>query len=335
MTGTDIDGNSRAQRVTFTDRDDRFHFEQMSDRWWETETSWFSFFNADRNLGGWIYTMCRPNIGTVAGGVWVWDDTAYLPWEVPYSLNYSALRLPRDQELTDIALPSGVRIQCLKPRTSYLLRYEDAGRLNLNLRFDGIMEPEPLVSDASVFGPSRHFDQLGQVRGELVMHGETVQIDCVAMRDRTWGPRSERRPRKGAYVTAATPSGDGFLALTDPGDEKDPITYGFLRLDGQIAKLVGGTRVVERDPVTGFISQIEIRASDSDGRRVVAVGEPLSRIVINRHTFIDVNTLLQWHIEEREGWGEDQDMWPVHDWSAFRRQRSSDYRDGNRVDSAN
>ena len=54
----------------------RFHFDVMSDRWWETETAWFSFHHPERRLGGWFYSMFRPNIGTVAGGAWVWDDTA-------------------------------------------------------------------------------------------------------------------------------------------------------------------------------------------------------------------------------------------------------------------
>ena len=56
----------------FTAADDGFHFDVMSDRWWETETSWFSFHHPERRLGGWLYTMVRPNIGTVAGGAWAW-----------------------------------------------------------------------------------------------------------------------------------------------------------------------------------------------------------------------------------------------------------------------
>ena len=67
----------------FTAADDAFHFDVMSDRWWETETSWFSFHHAERRLGGWFYSMIRPNIGTVAGGAWVWDDTA-VPTPSPY-----------------------------------------------------------------------------------------------------------------------------------------------------------------------------------------------------------------------------------------------------------
>jgi hypothetical protein len=58
----------------FTDRDDRFHFSEMGEDWWATETAWFSFHHPGRRLGGWLHTMVRPNIGTVAGGAWVWDD---------------------------------------------------------------------------------------------------------------------------------------------------------------------------------------------------------------------------------------------------------------------
>lgn len=32
--------------------DDAFHFGSMSNRWWETETCWFSFHEPRRALGG-------------------------------------------------------------------------------------------------------------------------------------------------------------------------------------------------------------------------------------------------------------------------------------------
>ena len=43
-------------------------------------------------------------------------------------------------------------------------------------------------------------------------------------------------------------------------------------------------------------------------------------MIIERHTFIDINSLLRWDLNGEEGWGEDQDMWPVHTWSARRRE---------------
>ncbi|MCU1501090.1 MAG: hypothetical protein JWM12_444, partial [Ilumatobacteraceae bacterium] len=126
--------------------DDGLHTSLMSDRWWETETAWFSFSCPERRLGGWLYTMVRPNIGTVAGGAWIWDDTAWLPWEVLYSANYSALQLPADVDLRHVTLPTGASIRVVEPTRTYDLGYADGARLQLQLRFDAVMPPEPLAA---------------------------------------------------------------------------------------------------------------------------------------------------------------------------------------------
>ena len=303
----------------FTARDDGFHFAQMSDRWWETETAWFAFCHPARKLGGWLYTMARPNIGTVAGGAWVWDDTAHLPWEVPYSANYTALRLPRDQDLTDIALPTGVRIKVLEPLTRYAIGFEDEGRLTLDLTYTAVMPPRPLRKGDSSFKHLNHFDQFGHVVGTMMLHGERIDIDCLAIRDRSWGPRPEHRPGKSAYVTGIASKDDAFLAVTKWNDDADPIAYGFMIRDGETGDLVSGRRIVERDPATGWVRRIVIEGRDEFGRPLHAEGERLSGIVINRHSFIDSNGLIGWSINGKAGHGEDQDMWPVHRWSEFRR----------------
>jgi hypothetical protein len=303
----------------FTPKDDSFHFDQMGDRWWMTETSWFSFCHPERKLGGWLYTMVRPNIGTVAGGAWIWDDTAYLPWEVPYSANYTALRFPREQDLTDIKLPTGVSIRALEPLTRYELGFSDEDRLQCRLSFQAVMEPRPLRKPGSSFGNLNHFDQFGRVTGEIVLHGETIPIDCLAMRDRSWGPRPEHRPGKSAYVSGIASPNDAFLAVTKWNDPSDEIAYGFLIRDGKVADLTSGRRIVERDSRQGWVSRITIEAVDELGRTLHATGERLSGIIINRHSFIDSNGLIRWSINGQEGHGEDQDMWPVHEWSKSRR----------------
>jgi hypothetical protein len=304
----------------FSERDDRFHFDVMSDRWWETETAWFAFCCPERKLGGWLYSMFRPNIGTVAGGAWIWDDTAHLPWEVPYSANYTALRIPRDQDLDDIALPTGVTIKALEPLKRYRLGFKDEDRLTLDLTYEAIMEPRALHKSESSFKNLAHFDQFGRVTGHIVLHGESIAIDCYAIRDRSWGPRPEHRPGKSAYVTGIASPEDAFLAVTKWNDETDPIAYGFMIRDGKIGDLVSGRRIVERHPATGFVTRITIEGSDEHGRELHAEGRRLSGITINRHSFIDHNGLIAWTINGKVGHGEDQDMWPVHRWSAFRRQ---------------
>lgn len=304
----------------FTERDDGFHVAELGPDWWATETAWFSFHHPARRLGGWLYTMVRPNIGTVAGGAWIWDESAALPWEVPYSAAYSALELPRDLDLRDCHLPTGVSIKVVEPCLVYALRYDDGERLQATLRFEAVMPPHPLTAHGSTFGRAHHFDQLGRVRGEIVLHGERIAIDCVAMRDRTWGRRPEDRPRQAAYVTGATSDGDGFLAVTNARADGDEVVAGFLRRAGRVASLVGGARRVERDPASGWATRVTLAARDAEGRELAASGEVRSRIVLNRHTFIDVNSLVRWDLDGREAWGEDQDMWPVHRWARARRE---------------
>jgi hypothetical protein len=176
------------------------------------------------------------------------------------------------------------------------------------------------MSTGSTFGHAHHFDQIGRVHGEIVLYGDTIAIDCLAVRDRTWGRRPEDRPRQAAYVTGVASTAHGFLAVTNVEAERYPVAYGFLRRDERTARLTGGERKIERDAANGWITHIELRAKDAEGRELVAVGEPVSRIIINRHTFIDINSLIRWDMNGEIGWGEDQDMWPVHRWSRMRRR---------------
>jgi hypothetical protein len=56
---------------------------------------------------------------------------------------------------------------------------------------------------------------------------------------------------------------------------------------------------------------------------MTATGVPISRVILNRHTFIDVNSLIRWDLDGVVAYGEDQDMWPVHRWARLKRQRSA------------
>ena len=84
--------------------------------------------------------------------------------------------------------------------------------------------------------------------------------------------------------------------------------------------LAGRERTVEQDLDQGWITAIRMKGTGAEGRPLEAVGTPVSRMIIERHTFIDVNSLLRWDLDGEEGWGEDQDMWPVHTLSARRRE---------------
>lgn len=153
--------------------------------------------------------------------------------------------------------------------------------------------------------------------------GEVEGVVGVAQRalEGSWGPRPEHRPKRTTYVTAIADARNGFLAMSDPDRPGEPLTHGFLLRDGIVHPWDGGTRRAGRSAAHGWMEAIEIADRDAAGRELRARGQAASRIVTNRHTFIDVNSLVRWEIGGLEAWGEDQDCWPVHVRSEFRRAR--------------
>src|SRR5437660_6016104 len=50
-----------------------------SDSFYDNETFWYSIFVPERRLGAWLYTGVRQHPGITHGGMWVWDDSGWLP----------------------------------------------------------------------------------------------------------------------------------------------------------------------------------------------------------------------------------------------------------------
>ena len=311
---------------TFGPDDDDFH--RLSERWWETETCWFSWHVAERSMGGWTYCQVRPNARLCNGGAWVWDDTGAYPWELRYQANYQGLELPEERDLRDFQFPNGVHVKCLEPLRRYRIDYVDEGELELHLEFDAIMAPNPHPTGVPPFVKGVHFDQAGRVTGEALLHGERIDVDCLSVRDRSWGPRPQGRPRKRRTAEAETTTGTGgvgysfgtaspraaFLVYSIPNAIDDPITCGYLIRDGVYAHVLEGKREVRLDPRTGWVTSIRIEAVDDAGRSFVAEGEALSRHWKGHGG----DTLMRWRWDEVEGYGEDQSYFAKATWLARR-----------------
>jgi hypothetical protein len=295
-----------------TELDDDFH-DPPDDSWWWHETCWFWFFVPERSLGGWLYNYIRPNIGVAGGGCWVWDDTTTSHWEVPYYAGYSNLRLPEERDLRNFRFPSGVEVTAVDPLRRYRLGYADRDLIQLDLDWDAITPPWVASSD----GVAHHFDQVGRVTGSLLLHGEQIEVDCLAIRDRTWTVRSERWKHGGGYgYTNATASADlGFLAV---GDTRQ--ISGYLLADGERRGVVSGSRVVERDPDSGWVRRVRVELLDDAGREMAAEGRPVSRMAMPIPGVAGVvwTSLVDWQLDGTQAWGEDQEPWPVVAWSRLR-----------------
>jgi hypothetical protein len=295
--------------TTFTARDDRFHFDEMGSDRWVTETAWFSFVVPERKLGGWLYSMVRPNIDAVAGGAWVWDDSGVTPWEVLYSRNLSVMPFDRTQDLDRIDLSNGVSITATDPCMSYELGFDDPGLLSLNLRFTGVMAPFGLAD-----GPWANFDQFGRVTGQIDIRGEKIDVDCLAIRNRTWGLRREDSSTHVAYVSGIADEKNGFLVLCDVDHDDTPL-YGFLLRKGEAAPVVAARRTVRLDSRRGWVDTIRMELRDTQGRSLVATGRSVSRIIIDRRSLIDCNSVIEWSFDGFDSaWGEDQNCVPMHAW---------------------
>lgn len=196
---------------------------------------------------------------------------------------------------------------------SYDLTFDDRERVQVELRFDAVEPPVPLLSGAPPYPRAHHFDQTGRVSGHFTLDGDTVDVDCYAMRDRSWGPRHERGYRRVGYTWGAD-ADTSFLTYSAPTATTDDVHTGYLRRDGEIARIVEGQRRATRDPHRNWITSIELEATDELGRDLHATSPALSTMILPHATSICVNTALTWSVDGRTLTGEDQDVWPINEW---------------------
>ena len=160
--------------------------------------------------------------------------------------------------------------------------------------------------------------------GVLVLDGVEHRIDCLAMRDRSWGgPRNDLRSTRVSYAFAGVDAENAFLAFSAPRTTRPAAGSGLppatcLR-GGTKAALVSGTRRTRRDPFTGWPEQIELDATDELGRELRTRACCVNRIIFTPYPrMVNWSSLTRWTLDEGTGWGEDQDVWPLEAWRRFR-----------------
>ena len=122
------------------------------------------------------------------------------------------LAAPEERALRDIVLPNGNHLQMIEPLRRYRARRSEPG-FEADLSFEGLRPPHSHPVGVPPFWRGRHFDQAMHATGQIVVHGEIIDIDSYSIRDRSWGPRpgphvpgtsKPRGPRPDAPVPAAT-----------------------------------------------------------------------------------------------------------------------------------
>lgn len=294
--------------------DDMFHEPESDDPWW-TETVWFSWMVPERNLLGYWYTVFRKNIGVNFGGVLVFDHTAVLPWEIPVFDWHWHQPMPEQHDLRDLDVLGGMTLRCEEHGRRFRFGYRNDD-VDFDLTYDALMQPM-LSRKTPPFNHGNHIDQPGRVTGRMVLHGEEVAVDCIAMRDRSWGIRAPRRQPKLGYCHATAGPDSSFLTISLDRKGHDGIVTGYLMRDGEWSKMVSGTRQVTRD-AKGRPAQIRVEGVDELGRELEAVGTTVSRQVFTAYPDMFCwNSLARWDFDGAEAWGEDQDIWHPRKWRAY------------------
>lgn len=306
-----------------SDADDRFHSVPTDDPMW-TETTWWGFSDPEAPMGGMVYALFRPNLGVAALVTQMWDADAVEPWRAPYARSLWHLPYPTE-DLTDLSV-GPLRLHCVEPLTAYELAYRDGENgapFSLNLSYRAVMDPHVVVSDEH----AGHFDQLCHVTGEVSVGPISYEIDCHALRDRSWYVRKDMRSLRTAYTYGARGSDHHFLAYSRPEDadsDESSINGGYLVHGGHKANLVGGVRrVLSRR--RGHPHDIEMTATDADGRDVHAQGQVRTSLASQSTPgmFAWMST-VDWTIDGESGHGEDHDVWSPDELSRLaQRSRSN------------
>jgi hypothetical protein len=298
--------------------DDTLHLPPpTADTWW-TETFWFTFAVPERKVFGNFYLYFRPLLSSFGGGVTIFDDTGSAPWEIPYYNFQHHLPLPAELDMRDAQLPLGMFLSQIKPMHSYAfgIRTEE---VTADLRFESIAQPLLTVpKPRPPFTGAYHVDQPGRITGDLSLRGETMNVDCYLMRDRSWGRRPDLRGVKAGYDYAFVSQDLGFLGLSlDRGEDR--VVMGFILRDGVWSKAVGGRRTVHRD-AHGMPVAIDIEVNDQLGRSINAHGETQTRFTNLVYPSMLVHqSLVYWEFDGASAYAEDQDVWDPVDWRACRR----------------
>lgn len=293
-----------------TAADDSFHPPASDDPWW-TETAWFGFAVPERALAGAVYPIFRPNLGVCAAGVHVWDTSGEAAHEVRYSRTWWHLPMP-DHDLTDLRLANGLRYERLEPLRRYGIEFGD-DEIELQLEFEALHPPY-----APMLGPHGHLDQAGRVRGLLRLHGESIDVDCFEMRDRSWSVRADQGAVAAGYDYAIAAPGHALQAMSMVAGDTSIVVAGYHLRDGEVVPLTGGTRTVERDGIRPV--RIRLEVVDATGRAVEAIGTVVNRFAFQSSpNYFAWMCLTRWTLDGVDAWGEDQDVWSPDRLRALRR----------------
>lgn len=300
---------------------DELHVPETDDPW-ITETAWYSFWTAGGEYAAHVYLRFRPNLGIVNPCVYVWGAGTSVEWDAAY---WKHSHYPMPPALDGMELLGGLRHEVVSSFRRYRISYADREKYGAPLAFDvelnEVGEPE--------FLGRKHFDQPVRVTGTLSVDGRDFDIDCLAMRDRSWYARGDYTLFRSAYSYAITAPEEQLLAIYAAPRDGDlllddlPLAGGYSErgMEGaaRASLTTGFRRVTRRDRATGHPLEVEVEVDGPHGpERMVGRVRNCMAVAANPN-MLSWMSLVEWELRGATVLGEDQEIWSPSIWHAFRR----------------
>lgn len=303
-----------------SETDELFHPQANIPGDWLTETWAYMWYIPEERISSMIHIWVHPNLNVVTPGIGVWrgHKNAMMSAELMDVPTFnSAANLGNGRDMTFV---SGLRVQILEPFKKIKITYDDPARGNAL---------ELLVTDFSppvMRGSETHFDQATRNKGRLTLRGRSYDIDCLGMRDRSWGQLRSEALIAGPPFTWMTGMFQksriawNVAAFDDPArdpewkhlfkvDPAHTLHDGWVWRDGELLRFTKASKITRRDPVNLCPLSHQIEFTDTKGRDYKITGTVNASCPwiswSNMHSYM---CSTEWRMDGEIGWGDTQDV---------------------------
>jgi hypothetical protein len=317
----------------YEDRDEELHPDHHEAHDSLTETWAYMFWIPKARIGCIVYLWVHPNLKLLTGGLTVYQGhkAHHLQGELFDMRIFNSAGPCILAKGRDIRVPNGLRVRIMKPFKTMRVTYADPSRGNLvDLIFTAAAPPVMRES-------RKHFEQIMDVKGNLLLRGKKYKVNCWGSRDRSWGePRPENPYPIPPYtwMTGRFPSGIMWCANghDDPARRPEWIREykidpggvfkdGWIYRDGEARRIAHFSKITKRDPRTRRPMRHDIDLTDDTGRNYHIRGEVIASTPwggwFNMNCYVCVT---RWTLGKEIGYGDTQEVsWGDYIYK-FRRQ---------------
>lgn len=304
--------------MTVLPQADRFSDHPSDSPYWN-ESAWFSVSKPEERIHGMIQYYFRPNMGMLNGGPVLWDPSGTNQWDCLY-YNWSHLQaMPPGAAKFDMTARNSLSVKVLEPLRRYAIRY-DQPDFKMDLEWEAnapihvLTTADPAQAETAKF----HLEQPGRMRGRIWVQGREIEIDCLSMRDTSFGPRDYDSLSSGGYFWGIAEN-SSFHAIAIGEGNLQKIIGGYLWRDGQMSSLVAGSREVLEFGRYGPL-RVQFEATDKLGRRISAIGRIEEGLIFTGYTDHTVLwSLTEWNWDDVVHWGDNQEFCSTANFRAIAR----------------